>query len=257
MTNSGTTGDNLRTRLTIALAFILFTIPSSPASANASGTSEIVISDDNLSVRCTTGFSVDDLIFGESLGYDTVRFAEGDHLNEAGRPMLPTITLRIALPAGMKVTGIELVDTRTTVVAGEYTIFPAQPPRRVSDSVPGDFAEPDPETYASSAAYPSRVVEFTRQADLAGQPIAFVRLYPVQYRPAQRQLSLHTSITFTLEGVAGYRCGDYLPAHASQRHVSERLAEVNDLVVNPDHVVLHPTTTHRRHAALSRATTTT
>jgi hypothetical protein len=234
----GASRADFRIRRTLALALVLLAIASSQASADAAGTSEILVGDDELSVRCTTSFSVDDLIFGRLLGYDTVRFADGDYLSETGRPLLPTATIRIALPAGMRVTGVGHIQTRTTELVGEYSVFPAQPPRAVSDEMPDDFVEPDAATYASTAAYPGRVVEFTRQADLAGQSIAFVRLYPVQYCPAERRLRLHTSITFTLEGVAGHRCGDYLPTHASQRHVSERWAEVRNLVVNPDDVVL-------------------
>ncbi len=235
MINSSTNTNSLRVRMTFASVLILLVLPASPASP---GTTEIQISDDHLGVHCTTTFSLDDLIFDKLLGYDIVSFEDGGYLGEPGRPMLPTTTLRIALPAGMTVTGIRLVDVETDSIAGKYTIFPAQPPRRVSDETPVGFAAPDSGTYASAAAYPSKVVEFVRQVDLAGQPIAVVRLYPVQYRPAERQLSLHTSITFALEGATGYRCGDYLPARVSQRRRAERLREVTDLVVNPDVVVL-------------------
>jgi hypothetical protein len=238
MTTSGIISGNLRISLALAVALVLFPAGRCPGSPNASGTSEVLVSADNLSVQCTTSFSVDELTFGRLRGYDTVRFEDGGCLCEPGRPMLPTITLRIAVPAGMAVTGVRLVGTATAPLAGEYNVFPAQPPRRISEGTRVDFVAPDPGTYASAAPYPDKVVEFTEQGDLAGQPIAVVRLYPVQYRPAERQLSLHTTITFALEGAPGYQCGDYLPAHLSQRRYAEHLREVRDLVVNSDDVVL-------------------
>ena len=77
----------------------------------------------------------------------------------------------------MAATGVRVIGTESIEIAGAYDIYPAQPPRRVSEPLSeADFVAPDPETYASSAAYPAQVVEFTQQTDLAGQGIAIVPL---------------------------------------------------------------------------------
>jgi hypothetical protein len=190
-------------------------------------------------VQYTATFAEDALIFGELLGYDTVSLRDGDYLNEPGKPMLPAKEFRIALPAGMAVTNVRLVDARAVALAGEYAVFPAQPPRRTADPPATDIlVPPDAGAYASADPYPARLVEFVQQGDLAGQGMAVVRVYPVQYVAAERRLTLYTSIAFVVEGVDGYECGDYLPARLSQRSAATYGRLVAQMVVNPEDVEL-------------------
>jgi hypothetical protein len=226
--------------LTLAVVIVFLTMPVLALAQQAPSSIEVLTDGQTLEVQCTVGFSADMLVFGELLGYDTVRLEGGECLNVPGQPMLPAKQVRIALPAGMAVTGVRVVDSETVGIAGQYLIFPAQPPRHVSDSAQADFVVPDPATYASTAAYPSKLVEFTHQTDLAGQGIALLRLYPVQYVPAEQRLTLHTSITFVLEGTDGYECGDYLPIRISERGLESYERMVADMVVNPEDVELRP-----------------
>lgn len=230
-------GRSLSASAFVTLIFVTSSVLAAQATRGVVETS----SDGQLfEVECTATFSADALVFGKLLGYDTVTLAEGECLDEPGRPMLPAKQLRIALPTGMGVTGVRVVDTTVTPIAGEYSVFPAQPPRRVSDSAEVNLVGPDPATYALTQEYPSKLAEFTYQTDLAGQAIAVVRLYPVRYVPAERWLSLCTSITFVLEGVEGYECGDYMPDRisATARTGYERM--VKGMVLNPADVALRP-----------------
>ncbi|MBN2563772.1 MAG: hypothetical protein JXQ75_22875, partial [Phycisphaerae bacterium] len=190
-------------------------------------------------LRYTATYSVDQLAFGTLHGYDTVRLEHTGCLNQPGQPMLPSHTLRIALPAEMTVTGVRVVATKTVEIAGKYSVFPAQRPRRVSDGGNDtSFIEPDARIYGSTEPYPAELAEFTHQTDLAGQGIALVRLHPVRYTPAEKSLTLYTSIEFELEGVRGYSCGDYLPENTSARGRAAYDRTVADMVVNPDAIEL-------------------
>ncbi|GAF83910.1 unnamed protein product, partial [marine sediment metagenome] len=190
-------------------------------------------------LRYTATFAEDQLVFGNLLGYDTLRLKSGGCLNEPGQPMLPAHTLRIALPAGMTATGVRVAETQALQLAGQYSLFPAQPPRRVSDGAgAADFVAPDPRIYESPEPYPAKLVELTHQTDLAGQGIALIRLYPVRYVPTEKTLTLYRSIEIVIEGVGGYECGDYLPDQVSARGRAAYEQTIADMVVNPEAVEL-------------------
>ncbi|MDY7107606.1 MAG: C25 family cysteine peptidase [Planctomycetota bacterium] len=184
-------------------------------------------------------FSPDDLTFQTRMGYDVVRMADDGRIGAPGEPMLPSQILRLAVPDGMMVTGVRVVDVQSVALDGAYDLMPVQPVRRVSDPAgPGDFVAPDREAYASTTARPDQVATFTHQTDLAGQAIAVVELAPLSYIPAEQRLILHTSIEFVLEGVSGYRCGDYLPRNADARERAALEDTVRSMVVNPEDVSL-------------------
>jgi hypothetical protein len=221
-------------KLFVTLAAVLVVMPL----AAAAQTVDVARQGQTFTVRYTATFAQDELTFGQAFGYDTVSLSDGV-LADPGKPMLPTETVHIALPAGMSVTSVHLISAETVDLPGEYLVLPAQPPRRTSDSAgTQDLIAPERATYASSAPYPAEIVRFVQECDLAGQAMAVVELRPVQYRPAERKLSLCTRLTMALEGVSGYVCGDYLPAHISGAGRAEREHAVASLVVNPDDVEL-------------------
>jgi hypothetical protein len=229
-----TIAEQARGKLLVTTAAVLLLTPL----ATFAQAVDVTRTGQTFTVRYTATFAQDELSFGQAFGYDTVSLSDGA-LADPGKPMLPTETVHIALSAGMTVTSVRLLSAETIDLPGQYLVLPAQPPRRTSDPVAAvDLVPPDPVTYASSEPYPAQVVRFVQECDLAGQAFAVVELRPVQYRPAQRRLSLCTSIAVALEGVSGYVCGDYLPAHISAAGRADRERAVASLVVNPDDVVV-------------------
>ncbi|MCJ7507133.1 MAG: C25 family cysteine peptidase, partial [candidate division Zixibacteria bacterium] len=212
--------------LFVALSLVLFASPLlSQASYNAKYVAEFV---------------QDDLSFDKLAGYDRVRLKGGDWLSDIAKPMLPAKELRIALPAGMKVTDVYATDIKTQEIIGEYNIFPAQPPKKISFSDEEIITvQPDQAIYASSQPYPSKLVELIRQTDLAGQGIAVIRVYPLQYIPAEKKLTLYTSLNLVIEGTGGYECGDYLPLNISEKDKEIYEQMVKEIVVNPEDVQLN------------------
>jgi len=81
------------------------------------------------------------------------------------------------------------IKTVSEPINGEYNVFPAQLPRRTNgldEKIP--FTKPDVNTYLSKNHYPSKLVELGYQTDLAGQSMAVVYLFPVQYIPFEKKL---------------------------------------------------------------------
>jgi hypothetical protein len=195
----------------------------------------------SMMVEETLSFSPGDLSLEKLDGYDVVRLAGCDFLNEAGKPWLPSRQVRVALPAGMVAESVRVEWTANEELDGQFNIFPAQPPRRTSRvESQAPFCGQDPAVYASRRAYPETLAVLVGQTDLAGQGMAVIRIYPVQYFPAEGSLILHTSLRLTIEGSGGYVCGDYLPAGLSteSRESLERTAR--GMVINPQEVALRP-----------------
>lgn len=198
-----------------------------------------IFSEDSYKVRYTAEFSAEELYFDKVMGYDVVRLKHCGFLAELGKPTLPSWEIKIALPSGMAVKSVQVVSTTQEEIPGEFNIFPAQPPIRIGLSDGDvDFVEPDKKTYSSSQPYPSKLVEFVHQTDLAGQGIAVIQLYPVQYVPSEKRLTLYTSITLIVEGVGGYECGDYLSPNISEKGRRTYQQMVKDMVNNPEDVQL-------------------
>jgi hypothetical protein len=188
----------------------------------------------------TAQFPESDFTFDKLKGYDIITLKDGDFLAELGKPMLPSKEVKIALPTGMVVKNVQVVKTTQEELSGEYNIFPAQPPRRTDLSDRDtDLVEPDKETYFSSHPYPLKLVGFVHQTDLAGQGIAVIQIYPLQYVPAERRLILYTSITIEIVGVGGYRCGDYLSPNISEKGRETYEQMIRDMVQNPEDVQLN------------------
>ncbi|MGB2770564.1 MAG: C25 family cysteine peptidase [Candidatus Zixiibacteriota bacterium] len=194
---------------------------------------------DAYQVDYTAEFSRGNLSLDKFAGYDVVGLKSGHYPDEPGKPALPSIELRVALPAGMAVQSIRVAEAVQEEISGEFNVLPVQPPRTIGDS--GEdiaFVEPDPQIYSSGQPYPLELVEFVRQADLAGQGLAILQLNPVQWVPAEKKLILYTSVSFVIQGVGGYECSHYLSPNTSERGRRTYEVMVKDLVQNPEAVEL-------------------
>ena len=194
---------------------------------------------EDYTLQYTISFSEKDLCFDKILGYDLVTMKECSYLNELGKPMLPTKSLLIALPNDMKATTIRILSLRKQPIQGIYTIFPTQRPQPVGEPRNTILAmHPNTGTYTSPILYPSQLVSLGAQTDLAGQSMIEITIFPLQYLPLQKRLTLVTSITFSIEGVSGYICGDYLPDHISDNDRAMYQQMVKNMVINPENIEL-------------------
>ncbi|UCB52850.1 MAG: hypothetical protein JSV10_01805 [Candidatus Zixiibacteriota bacterium] len=146
-----------KTRLTVKLSVLIsvlllaaaFLLPAQVSSQAKDATQ----------VRHTAEFSLDDLSFDKLLGYDLVGLRNGSYPDQRGVPMLPSVQLQIALPAGMAAQSVLVLAATQEEISGEFDVLPAQPPRRIGYSDEDiAFVEPDPGIYASGQPYPSELV---------------------------------------------------------------------------------------------------
>jgi len=193
-------------------------------------------------VQYTVNFSQTDLFFGKLQEYDIVRLEDGGYLSQRGEPMLPIQEIRIALPEGMAAQKVTVVASQLNEISGEYNVLPAQPPVKTDQTDDPVFIDPISGIYTSNDPYPAQPIELVSQIDLAGQAMAVLQICPLKYIPAQKKLYLYTSLTFAVEGSAGYICGDYLPQDISEqgRCIYERM--VKEMVVNQEAVALTSST---------------
>jgi len=200
------------------------------------------ISSENITfvVNCTLSFSEKDMSFTSINEFTTVTLQDCGYLNDIGKPMLPMKTIRVALPTDMKVSSIHILDVQEQPIKGTYLVYPAQKPLPVGTPFREDqFVQPDTQTYASHQPYPPSLIECTGQSDLAGQDMADITLYPLHYSPGERQLTLVSSITFSIKGTGGHVCGDYLPNKMSDTDRTMYQQMMKNMVINPEDVALH------------------
>lgn len=143
------------------------------------------------------------IIFEKRDSFDIVRIDGYDYLDRVGEPQLPSTTIFLAVDSDKEVEGITIKGVVYDDVAGEYFIFPAQPP--VILSIPGapqalpDFAPPRDEVYKSSSPYPAVPLEYVKTGNLSGYKIGELVFYPVQYIPSDKKLRRVKEIDFEVE----------------------------------------------------------
>jgi hypothetical protein len=209
------------------------------ASPLTSGQQKADVTESNYQKTFTLTFSQNDFSFSTQNEYDTIHLNDGGYTTNVGKPLMPVKHIRIALPADMKATSIRILDMKEQTVDGTFILYPAQPAQSIGTSESEiQFVQPDAQTYLSSKTYPTSCVELSGQSDLAGQSIAYLTVYPMHYIPLQKKIVLVTSITFTVEGIGGNSCGDYLPAHLSDSGRAMYQQMVQNMVINPQDVVL-------------------
>jgi hypothetical protein len=222
--------------ITIICLFIMASVVPSIGMGKNNSNDKI---DTTYKIRYKIEFSEDMFSFDRFMEYDVVKLRDGNFLNVVGKPMLPVENIRVALPMGMTVRQVQVVDIQSVEIKGSYSILPAQLPKKTDASKYNvSFVEPDAITYTSTQPYPSKLAQLLHQTDLAGQSIAVIQLHPLQYIPYEKKLLLYTDITLVIEGVGGYKCGDYLPRGISETKKEMYKQMITGDVVNPGDIEL-------------------
>jgi hypothetical protein len=216
----------------------------------------------NRDIHYTAQFFRDRLNFGKLDGYDVIYMKDAAVFSELGRPVVPVVYLKIALPTGAEVVAVEAKPLGSSQIPGEYYVMPGQPPLPTPEldeaskypepttssaeelAQPGSqlLVAPDQNIYGSRVAYPYTVAQYISQGDLAGQKIAEVAVYPLQYIPQDKKLILHTRVELIITCRSAIDQGSterYAIFTERQRQVYEDV--IKTMVVNPQNVVLNPT----------------
>ncbi len=184
-------------------------------------------------------FSLNDFSFDQKQGYDFVSLSNGGLIDSPSEPALPYRFVRVALPYNVSFESVSVVSSSQQDLSGQFMIYPAQNPSRFSDQQSSSFVAPDQQIYSSDVAYPNQIVKYSGQSDLAGQSFAEFIIYPLQFVPSQQKLILIDSLSVELNLEQGYTYGDYLPSLLSGYRKADVQTSVEDLVLNPQDVVLN------------------
>jgi hypothetical protein len=182
-------------------------------------------------------FDAGDLSIERSGQYDVVRLPGTDRTSEEGRPELPARIVRLALPSGTVASSVDSDVDERTALEGLYRVRPLQPEVPLSRLEPARWIDPDPAVYGTASPYPSSPCVLLDTGFAAGQPIATVAVYPVQYVPTEGRLLVNESLTITLT-FADATERPRLPGARSRRALAAQAERVRAVVENRESIAL-------------------
>jgi len=205
----------------------------------------------SMSVTHQVEFKQSEFTLKRYRGYDFLTYPGGYYPSTLGTPMLPAKEIKLALPPGMRAETVRVLATDVVPLDGTFNFLPKQAAHRIGiDDSEVEFVGPDAQVYESDSPFPSGPAELVSQADLAGQSMAVIRIWPLRYHPKQGKLDLHRFITFVVEGSDGYECRDYLPPHVSEQVEWTYRRMVEAMVENKQDVALSVSSGRIRPSAL-------
>jgi parallel beta-helix repeat protein len=141
-----------------------------------------------------------------------------------GAPMMPLKTVKILIPDGMEVDDIRVTADGKRYL-GKFLIEPAQKP--VPIGAEGEMTPLNVSIYNSMSPYPEKIYSEVGVQYKNGYQILILNLYPVEYIPASRDVSLFEGMSVVVETK---------PAPPSElfRGSPEDRAEILEMVDNPE-----------------------
>ncbi|MFH1719232.1 MAG: C25 family cysteine peptidase [Planctomycetota bacterium] len=154
-------------------------------------------SSQNLSLRIRLpNISASDMLMSADSPYTQLVVPGGSQF-EVGKPDIPVLGEWVLVPNG---TTLSIsVDPGRPVVFENVDIPPVQPPMVDAPGAPAPQFTMDALTYSTDADYPGVFAEAEPLRNVRGQDCTIVRLYPYQYNPVTRQLSVYTELSVELK----------------------------------------------------------
>jgi hypothetical protein len=157
------------------------------------------------SVEHTLNFSVSDLSFSQSKGYDIVELDDASLMDAVGEPMLPVKHINLIIPGGHVVSEVTFSTLTCDTLSGTYLIYPAQYPVVMSGTggLPQvreepAWVDPDSAIYSQSTPYPGEIAEVESYGGIGGSKVVQLAVHPVQWIPSTGKLVLYTTIGINL-----------------------------------------------------------
>ncbi|MEA3432047.1 MAG: C25 family cysteine peptidase [candidate division WOR-3 bacterium] len=108
---------------------------------------------------------------------------------DVGKPAIPGYIVHF-IPNGNANTA---VNYKKPIILGEYDISPLQPPAILSQKEVRTV-EPDREIYESDKEYPGKTFKRLKGGYITGKKVKSILIYPLQYKPEDRQLILYQDV---------------------------------------------------------------
>ncbi len=176
------------------------------------------------SVKVELRYAEKDLKFEIADGFTKVRIERLEITAIPGEPELPVQTLKIAIPYGARIKDLKIKDISSTTFPEKYELSWAQPPAILSmRRLPKRIGRKE-EIYNQDKLYPPGIIEFKGTGVFDNQQICEIAVFPLQYRPALKELIFHNKIQLCVE----YEGGINLPA---KKEVTKKL------VINPEDIM--------------------
>jgi subtilisin-like proprotein convertase family protein len=173
-------------------------------------------------------FEPGDLVFDDHDNYTSVLLAGGLLPEDTpGSPWLPAKYISVLIPSGARVESVKVSSDEILVREG-IEVYPVQPPVPLS-ARHSSFTDKDPDAYAMSTKIPIAIAEVTGHHIMRGYTYVSVRLNPVRYVPADKELYLVTRLTVMLNFSA-----PQVTATASPANNEIFQAMLEQIVVNPE-----------------------
>jgi hypothetical protein len=122
-----------------------------------------------------------------------------DLIKTLGEPCLPVKVVQVYIPRGKTISRVIVESQSTSALPGEYLLLPGQREIPTSSIEAPEPTPPDESIYGSASPYPSSPVALASEGWLAGRRIASIRVFPIQYVPAERKLLFNQEISFRVE----------------------------------------------------------
>jgi len=154
--------------------------------------------------------------------------------DKPGTPWLPARFIQLLIPAKAEVVSLEATGEEK-LIRENILLPPVQPPFPLSSKEKPTPVAKDPVAYAADTRTPTELVEFAGAHTMRGYRIVSIRLNPVRYIPAARELYLATRITLDLNL---RESSEQVVIPRVNQEITER--SVANLVVNKDVLRSHP-----------------
>ncbi len=134
-------------------------------------------------------------VTGKGELYDKIILPGGMRL-DTGVPDIPAIARWVAVPVGVE--PHLQINPGDAVEVGTFNIIPVQPPDTDSSYTSPEFAK-NSAIYGNNSFYPGTFAGIVQRANLRGQPMILVALYPYQYNPVTGKLLAYPNLTVKIE----------------------------------------------------------
>jgi hypothetical protein len=173
-------------------------------------------------------FSPDELRFSRFGDYDVVELGRGIVTTGPGLPSLPVVPVTLVVPAGARVTAVELTIVDALPLDGRWQIAPLQEPRPLSSRVEPAAVPPDPVAYGTDGTWPPTPLADWQTGNASGFRVVAARVAPLSWRPTDGTLTLNRRLRLTV------RWDEAAPATVLTPGQRERAtAGLRTLVANP------------------------
>jgi hypothetical protein len=188
------------------------------------------------------------LQFSKVDGYDSIQIEGLKSFTNPGEPLLPVRSYTLSFEEGSEIVSIRETRIEYWNLSESFTILPTPTPPMWKDPFGRDI-KPDETIYNSEEVFPGR--HFSHDIGRDGNNVhLFLRVYPVQYAPKVKEISIITDLTIEIQYRAGHSGGSSLQDFSSECVIitptefywqARDLAQIHDSTVGVSTTVVNTT----------------